>query len=271
MKISPDNKISVVNLEEQTPAREARRAEKAAKTRAADAVSLGGGAEARFRAVDSAIRETLDGVSLLQVADKAHERLGEAVSRMKDTASRGMDASLSGDERKNLQFELDELGGLVDFISKNTDYSGKSIFGDDKSVTELWAGTIKTLDTSTSYEDSGKITAVAGIGTETLGIENISLLSRDSSADALLRLESAAGRISGNRSQIGAAVSSLGDAARNLAAGAANILSSKTTSTDLDGARSALEYARRSISGSPAASFAVHAAQEREDVLSLAE
>ena len=271
MKISPDH-IIITNTNNQIAGKNVRQSHDARRTSASDETSVGSQATARFRAIDRSVRDVLDGLTLFQVADEAQSKIESTLGRMKKTAAQGTDETLTPDEREYLQFEMNDLGDLVGFISRNTRFENTLVFGDASVTTAMWGDVTARLDNAVLHGGNAGISAIANLGSRQLGIDGLDVRTAAGAREAEARLAAAAEKLAGSRALAGAQIARLGDAARTLAAGATNVFSSQVGLADADSMSGTFDTARRAILSSPASALAVQAAQAaqtQDDILNL--
>lgn len=83
--------------------------------------------EAQTRGMAVAMRNTQNGISLLQTAEGAFTEVTNILLRMKDLATQAADASSSDADRTALQAEYDALGLELKNIMNNTTFGGQKL------------------------------------------------------------------------------------------------------------------------------------------------
>jgi flagellin len=75
-----------------------------------------------------AVRNTQDGISVVQIADGALQETGSILRRMRDLAVQGAnDGALDGNAKANIQKEMDQLKTELTHISDTTTFNGTSL------------------------------------------------------------------------------------------------------------------------------------------------
>ena len=74
-----------------------------------------------------ATRNAQDGISLIQTAEGALNETQDIVNRMRDLATQGANATLSDDDRAEINKEFNALKEEVDRISQTTNFNGKNL------------------------------------------------------------------------------------------------------------------------------------------------
>jgi len=79
---------------------------------------------AQIRGIGQAIRNSNDGISLIQTAEGALDETHDMLKRLKELAVQAGNETYSDEERKYMQDEIDKIKEEVDRISKATDFNG---------------------------------------------------------------------------------------------------------------------------------------------------
>ncbi len=87
--------------------------------------------------LNTASRNTQDGISLLQTAEGALSQTNSMLQRMRELAVQASNDSLTSNDRKYLQLEIDELKGEIDRIADTTQFNKKRLL--DGSCGALWS------------------------------------------------------------------------------------------------------------------------------------
>lgn len=91
----------------------------------------------QIRGLDTALRNSQDGISLLQTAEGALEQTNSMLQRMRDLSIQASNDSLTSNDRQYIQLEIDELKKQIDQIAGTTQFNKKRIL--DGSSGALWA------------------------------------------------------------------------------------------------------------------------------------
>ncbi|GGY04473.1 flagellin N-terminal helical domain-containing protein [Paludibacterium paludis] len=81
--------------------------------------------EAQTRGMTVAMKNTQNGISLMQTAEGALSEVSNIVLRMKDLATESASGAANDDDRKAMQAEYDALGSELNNIVKNTAFAGQ--------------------------------------------------------------------------------------------------------------------------------------------------
>lgn len=104
--------------------------------------------------IDRAIRNSQDGISMLQTAEGALNQINSMLQRMRELSVQAASDSLTTQDRSYLQIELGELRDSIDRIAANTAFNNKRLL--DGSSSAIWSSD----DLKTSMSVSGAITEI---------------------------------------------------------------------------------------------------------------
>lgn len=95
---------------------------------------------AQSAGIDRALRNSQDGISLIQTAEGALGETNAMLQRMRELAVQAANDTLTSQDRSYIQMEIDELKASIDRIANTTEFNGRSIL--DGSV----CGTVTSTD-----------------------------------------------------------------------------------------------------------------------------
>jgi flagellin len=99
--------------------------------------------DAQTRGQSVAMRNTQNGISMLQTAEGAFNEITNILLRMKDLATEGANGTATTDDKTSMQSEYDALGRELTNIIKNTSFGGQALFGVGVADTNVTGGTSK--------------------------------------------------------------------------------------------------------------------------------
>jgi flagellin len=99
---------------------------------------------AQIRGMAVAMRNTQNGISMMQTAEGAFKELTNIVLRMKDLATEAYTASTTDNDRTSLQAEYDELGKELANIVGSTTFGGQRLFADAPASVDTAGGLLGT-------------------------------------------------------------------------------------------------------------------------------
>jgi flagellin len=127
------------------------------------------------RGMAVAMRNTQNGISMMQTAEGAFNEVTNIMLRMKDLATEASTASATQDDRDAMQAEFDQLGAELGNIVKSTSFAGENLFSDGTTTAgtggkfsaeitfQIGATTAETMDLDLSTMLTDLTTALDGI------------------------------------------------------------------------------------------------------------
>ncbi|MBQ9904453.1 MAG: hypothetical protein IJM47_06685 [Synergistaceae bacterium] len=120
----------------------------------ASGFALGLSMSAQAAAVDRAIKNSQDGISMLQTAEGGLSQINSTLQRMRELSVQAANDSLTAQDRSYIQTEIEELRKNIDGAVSSTTFNGKRLL--DGSSTAQWSSD----SSSTKLKVSGAITAI---------------------------------------------------------------------------------------------------------------
>ena len=212
--------------------------------RAADdpaGLAIGLRLSARVRSAERAMRNALDGISLLQVGEGALHEVSSMLVRIRELAVQSANGSLGDRERGILQREAAGLLEEIDRIAEVTGFGTETLLnGSIAGLTlQVGPGADDVLDVSTI--DSR--TAQLGGG----ALASVDLSTQSGAGDALAVLDLAIDEVSGYRADLGTQQVRLESRVRSLAVQVENESAARSRILDVDFARETAELTRSQI------------------------
>ncbi|MBQ7221239.1 MAG: hypothetical protein IJS28_09695 [Synergistaceae bacterium] len=121
-------------------------------------MAIGMNISAQVAGVDRAIRNTQDGISLLQTAEGGLDQINSMLQRMRDLSVQAANDTLTSQDRSYIQNEIDELRKNIDNVASNTTFNSKRLL--DGSSSAYWTSD----DLSTKLKVSGALTRIDQFG-----------------------------------------------------------------------------------------------------------
>ena len=108
---------------------------------------------AQIKGLDQSIRNTQDGISLLQTAEGALSETNSMLQRMRELSVQAANDTLTSQDRGYIQMEIDDLKEQIDRIANTTHFNNKKILNGN------CCGTCSSTDTTTKGYIRGSIKA----------------------------------------------------------------------------------------------------------------
>lgn len=168
---------------------------------------------ANIRGMTVAIRNTSDGISLLQTAEGAFKEMTDIVLRMKDLATQAASDTNGDADRTALQAEVDQLTEELNNILDNTKYAGEALFNGGKFENQvslqIGASSAETLDIDVSGTLANLISTIGNFSSADLS-------DATGARTAMDDFESALDDIGALRAEFGAYINRLTHTSNNL-------------------------------------------------------
>jgi len=214
------------------------RVTKAADDAAGLAVSESMRADIRSLAV--AVRNTNDGISMVQTAESSLGEIGSALGRMRELAVQSSSAVLQSAERVYLNTEFVALRGEINRIADVTEFNGL----------KLSNGVTTSVDVQVGIRNSGndRITVTLQDADATaLGVGSTAINTAGAAQAALTTLDTAIDSNNLKRANYGSVQNTLSSALHNLESYSENLVAAESRIRDVDFASETADMTRNSI------------------------
>ena len=221
----------------------------------------------QIRGLNQAVRNTNDGISLIQTAEGATEQVTNMLQRMRELAVQASNDTNNNNDRSYLNLEFQSLTSQIGSIASYTQWNGSNVLdgsGGASGVFNFQVGansgqTISISLASMATTSSGVLSNISGQSITTTG----------SSGSALSAIITALDTVSLQRSNMGAVISRLQFTSDNLANVSAKAQESRSRIEDTDYSQATTELAKRNIIQQAAQAMLAQANQAPEAVLQL--
>ena len=191
-----------------------------------------------IRALRQAIRNSNDGISLINVTEGALNETSGILIRLRELSSQAATGTVGSTERQTIQLEFSALRSEVDRISQTTEFNGQKLV--DGSLASSVAANnhilIQVGIDSTSYSriDLNTEVNLAAMTSTGLGIHNLSVTSAGAALTALAEMNTAIGMVTAGRGKIGAVQNRLVRTVSNLSIAVENLTAAESAIRDAD-------------------------------------
>ncbi len=213
-------------------------------TRAADDAAGLGISEtlrAQIRSINQAVRNSNDGISLLQIADGGAEGIGNLLGRLRELAEQSASGILGSNERSFLDQEFVALRSEIDRISSVTEFNGVKLLsgtGNDSLSIQIGFRSSANDTLSLSLKD---------LNTATLSLSSVNVSTSSNALSALSNIDSAISAVASARANIGSLQNRLDAAVQNLQVAGENITAAESRIRDADIAFETAKFVRNQI------------------------
>lgn len=206
-------------------------------------LSISEGMKSQIRSYQQALRNTNDGVSLLQVAEGSLGEVSNIFTRMRELGIQAASDTVGEEERGYINQELTQLKSEVDRIAESTTFGSRKLLNGeggniDFQVGINGSGEVDVISFDPSYSNSS---------TSHLGVSGIDFSSKDGAKNALADLDNAQKTVNGYRANIGALQNRLSSTTQNISTQVENLSVANSRIRDADVAESSAEYTKSNI------------------------
>ncbi len=211
--------------------------------RAADdaaGLAISEGLRADIRSMQQAQRNSLDAISLVQVAEGALDETGRLLIRMRELAVQAANGTLGSAERTALDNEFQDLVAEIDRIAAVTNFNGINMLASGSTSVVFQVG-INGTSADTITVSGVNATASA------IGVSGLSLSSAGAAQSALAILDSAISTVASLRATFGTTQNRIESTIRSLAIAIENTSAAESRIRDVDIASETAELTRNQV------------------------
>ncbi len=230
-----------------------------------DAAGLGRADQLRSqsRMIQASIRNINDGVSAMEIADKAAEQITNIVTRMGELAASSAQGTLDGTNRSYYSDEYNKLINEIDRIANTTEFGGYKLINGGTSALTMYIGFKNTSN------DQLSISLNALTSTSSLNLVSGAISTQAGALSALDSVSAAFKTINDARAIYGASTNRLSAALNNLQVTYTNYQAAESRIRDADFAYETAQYTKNQIMVQAGTSILAQANQSPQNVLSL--
>jgi flagellin len=213
-------------------------------TRAADDAAGLGISEtlrAQIRSINQAVRNSNDGISLLQIADGGAEGIGNLLGRLRELAEQSASGILGANERSFLDQEFVALRSEIDRISSVTEFNGvKLLSGTGNDSLSIQIGFRSSVNDTLSL-------SLKDLDTGALSLSTVNVSTSENALSALSNIDNAISAVASARANVGSLQNRLDAAVQNLQVAGENITAAESRIRDADIAFETAKFVRNQI------------------------
>lgn len=213
-------------------------------TAADDAAGLGvaENLDTQTRSMRQAMRNTNDGISVVQTAEGSANEVANILKRMRELAVQSASETLDDGERAYIQDEFVQLSDEVDRIAQVSEFNGLALADGTLTTIQVQVGINNTVD------DRIPVT-LGDLRATTLGVDTTQLnLSNSASAfSAITSIDVALDTVNAYRSDFGSVMNRMESSLRNLENATQNLEAAESQIRDADFAHEAAEMTKYQV------------------------
>jgi flagellin len=216
------------------------------------------------RSARQAMRNTNDGISLLQTAEGATGEVANILKRMRELAIQSSSDTLDNNERAYIDEEFTALVGEVERIAQVTEFNGVPLTEGTSPTVQVQVGINNTTNDRIGIDMADLRVTVLGIDTGTLSLSTVT-----AARSAIAVFDTALDSVNSYRSGFGASQNRLEASLRNMEVYVENISAAESRIRDADYAYETSEMAKHQILQQAGISVLAQAKSINQGVLSL--
>jgi len=201
---------------------------------------------AQSQGLGQAIRNSNDGIGLIQTADGALEEYGNILKRVRVLAIQASNDTQDATSRGYIQQEVDALLAEADDIASTTKFNGVAVLsgtaGSDQSGGFTFHVGAYKGDTQTVKIGTNSVLAVAGTNATAIDVDTFT-----NAQTAIVTMDTAISALDAKRATLGAAQNKLESTVRNISVTQVNITAAESNIRDVDFAAESANFAKHNI------------------------
>ncbi|CAH0344849.1 flagellin Hag [Bacillus sp. CECT 9360] len=221
----------------------------------------------QIRGLDMASKNSQDAISMIQTAEGALNETHSILQRMRELAVQSASDSNTTADRAQIEKENVDLIAEIDRIAGTTEFNTQKLLngGGGAATNGVFTFQIGANDTQKLDVTFGKMDSATLLGATlpNLGAD------APTSATAITTIDSAIGKVSDERSQLGAKQNRLEHTINNLNTASENLTAAESRIRDVDMAKEMMEQTKNSILAQAAQAMLAQANQAPQGVLQL--
>ena len=223
-------------------------------------MSVGTKMDSKIRGLQMAVRNTLDGQSMVETGETVLGEVVDILQRIRELAVQTANGTYGDDERDKVAVEIDELVLELDRISDSTKFNGLNLL--DGTATDI------TLQVGS---DKGEVLTLdfPSVKSDDLGVDAIDISDSDKAQDTIETLDDALSLILDERSRLGATVNRLQYTVSNLNTMIENISSAHSRIMDTDMSLEMMTFTKNNILSQAGTNMLAQAMQMPNSILNL--
>ena len=239
-------------------------------------VAISSRLSAEIRGTDQAIRNSLDGQALIDTAEGAHKEIENILQRMREVAVQSANDTNNGQDRANLQAEMDAMITEIDRVAGTTTWAGANLMDASAGTTfSFQVGAATGAQNQIAVSISSMNATGLGVGDGTASVVKVNdTVADDGSGDVNARtgidlIDTAIKDVNIQRSKLGAVSNRLNHTVNNLTNISSNLSAAKGGIEDADFALETTNLAKNQILQQASTAMLAQANASKQNVLSL--
>lgn len=216
---------------------------------------------AQIRGMNQAIRNTNDGISLVQTAEGSLNQINDNLQRIRELSVQASNGTYTNDDLVNIQSEIDQRLDEIDRIAEQSNFNGINLLGEARSL---------NIQVGANSGDTIGIRMVA-MDRQALGLNGFSVLKDNATDKPMAQLDEAIKQLDTQRSYFGAVQNRFESVIDGLNNSIVNLSAAQSRIQDTDYAQEVSNLIRAQILQQAGMSILAQANQQPQMILRLLE
>ena len=195
------------------------------------------------RSLKQATRNANDGVSMIQTAEGAMNEVSNILIRLRELSIQSSSDTIGDTERSFVDKEVQHLKQEIDRISNVTEFNGRKLMNGTEQDLDIQIGLHNNAELDRFQYRTKDLTTTL----DSMGIANVSTMSKESAQGNMAMLDSAITRLNENRASLGALQNRLYSTINNLNIYGENLQAANSRIRDTDMAEETSEMTKQNI------------------------
>lgn len=206
-------------------------------------LAISEGLKSQIRSSGQALRNTNDGVSLLQVSEGGLGEISNIMTRLRELAVQASSDTVGDNERGFINEEVQQMLSEVDRIANSTKFGSQNLLNGDGKTFDFQVGINGAGEEDVISFDASRANAT----TSNLGVSGLDFSSKEGAQSSLDSIDKAQTDVNRFRANIGALQNRLSSTTENLGTRIENLSVANSRIRDADMAESTAELTKSSI------------------------
>ena len=217
----------------------------------------------QIRGLNQAVRNSEEGISLIQTAEGNMNEIHSILQRMGELAVKARNDVNATEDRQTIQDEIVQLKEEITSITNKAEFNGTKLLDGSMSSSKS-----KLLQVGANTGETMSI-SISGTSLATLGLTDTAVTTGELASAAISSIQTAIKIVSAQRSKLGAIQNRLEYTINNLENYSENLTSAESRIRDTDMATEMVAYSKNNILQQAAQSMLAQANQSTQGVLNL--
>jgi len=217
------------------------------------------------RSLRQAIRNSNDGISMIQVAEGAMNEVSNILIRFRELSIQGASDTIGDTERAFIDKEVQQLKSEIDRVAQSTEFNGAKLLNGEGDKVEIQIGINNNPEQDRFNYDPGK----TSVTVDRLGVAGVTTMTKGDSQNNLEMVDNALKLLVENRAELGAMQNRLQSVVNNGMIYDENLSNARSRIADVDVASETAELAKQNILTSAGVSVLSQANQNTAYALKL--